>query len=314
MGLLPASAVVDGSITLDGEELIGLDDARMAKVRGKRIAMVFQDPLSALTPVYTVGDQLAEAIRIQNDVSRQAARERSVELLEARRHPARRRPRRRLPARVLGRHAPARDDRDGDRERPRRDHRRRADHRAGRDDPGPGPRGPAHRARAHGRGDRDDHPRPQRHRRLRRPRGRDVRRAHRRDRDGRRGLLQPRMPYTMGLLGAIPRADESGDRPLVADRRHAALARRPAGGLPVRAALPARDRHLPRGRAGADRGRQPEPPVRVPPRARRSRRAAGGRPTFPAAGARPRPRSRGSRAPSARSSSRPATSSATIRC
>jgi peptide/nickel transport system ATP-binding protein len=81
-GLLPASAVVDGSITLDGEELIGLDDARMAKVRGKRIAMVFQDPLSALTPVYTVGDQLSEAVRIHNDVSRQAARERSVELLK----------------------------------------------------------------------------------------------------------------------------------------------------------------------------------------------------------------------------------------
>ena len=81
-GLLPASAVVDGSIRLDGEELIGLDDARMAKVRGKRIAMVFQDPLSALTPVYTVGDQLSEAVRIHNDVSRQAARERSVELLK----------------------------------------------------------------------------------------------------------------------------------------------------------------------------------------------------------------------------------------
>ena len=81
-GLLPASAVVDGSITLDGEELIGLDDARMAKVRGKRIAMVFQDPLSALTPVYTVGDQLSEAVRIHNNVSRHAARERSVELLK----------------------------------------------------------------------------------------------------------------------------------------------------------------------------------------------------------------------------------------
>jgi len=81
-GLLPGNAVVDGSILLDGEELIGLDDARMAKVRGKRIAMVFQDPLSALTPVYTVGDQLSEAVRIHNDVSRQAARERSVELLK----------------------------------------------------------------------------------------------------------------------------------------------------------------------------------------------------------------------------------------
>src|SRR5919197_3892328 len=53
-GLLPRHAKVEGSIKLDGRELIGLDDARMARIRGKRIAMVFQDPLSALTPVYTV--------------------------------------------------------------------------------------------------------------------------------------------------------------------------------------------------------------------------------------------------------------------
>jgi glutathione transport system ATP-binding protein len=81
-GLLPANAVVDGSIKLDGQELIGLDDARMAQIRGKRISMVFQDPLSALTPVYTVGDQLSEAVRIHNDVSKAAARERAVELLK----------------------------------------------------------------------------------------------------------------------------------------------------------------------------------------------------------------------------------------
>ena len=81
-GLLPRYAQVEGSVLLDGEELVGRDDEAMAKVRGKRIAVVFQDPLSALTPVYTIGDQISEAIRIHNDVSRDAARKRTVELLK----------------------------------------------------------------------------------------------------------------------------------------------------------------------------------------------------------------------------------------
>jgi peptide/nickel transport system ATP-binding protein len=81
-GLLPATAQVEGSVRLDGEELIGLDDRSLSRVRGKRIAMIFQDPLSALTPVYTIGYQIAEAIRIHNAVSRDAADKRTVELLE----------------------------------------------------------------------------------------------------------------------------------------------------------------------------------------------------------------------------------------
>ena len=82
MGLLPASARVSGSVRLRGEELTGLDDRGLARLRGERIAMVFQDPLSALTPVYTVGDQVAEAVRIHRDVSRAGAAARALELLE----------------------------------------------------------------------------------------------------------------------------------------------------------------------------------------------------------------------------------------
>jgi peptide/nickel transport system ATP-binding protein len=81
-GLLPGHAVIEGSVKLDGQELIGLDDERMAAIRGKRIAMVFQDPLSALTPVYTVGAQLSEAVRVHNHVSKEAAHDRAVELLK----------------------------------------------------------------------------------------------------------------------------------------------------------------------------------------------------------------------------------------
>ncbi|MBB2773292.1 MULTISPECIES: dipeptide ABC transporter ATP-binding protein [Mycolicibacterium] len=82
-GLLPEHAEVAGSVRLDGTELLGLSDAEMSKIRGRRIGTVFQDPMSALTPVYTVGDQIAEALRVHNrDLDRRAARTRAVELLE----------------------------------------------------------------------------------------------------------------------------------------------------------------------------------------------------------------------------------------
>jgi peptide/nickel transport system ATP-binding protein len=82
-GLLPEYAEVSGSIRLHGDELIGQSDQQLSKVRGKAIGTVFQDPMSALTPVYTVGDQIAEAIRVhRRDIGKQAARSRAVELLE----------------------------------------------------------------------------------------------------------------------------------------------------------------------------------------------------------------------------------------
>jgi peptide/nickel transport system ATP-binding protein len=82
MGLLPANAEVGGSVQLNGQELVGLDDAALSRVRGASIAMVFQDPLSALTPVYTIGDQIAEAVLVHRDVGKEAAHARAVELLE----------------------------------------------------------------------------------------------------------------------------------------------------------------------------------------------------------------------------------------
>jgi peptide/nickel transport system ATP-binding protein len=83
VGLLPEHTDVSGSVRLHGEELLGLSDQAMSRIRGKSIGTVFQDPMSALTPVYTVGDQIAEAIRIHNrEISRAGARKRAVELLE----------------------------------------------------------------------------------------------------------------------------------------------------------------------------------------------------------------------------------------
>jgi peptide/nickel transport system ATP-binding protein len=83
VGLLPEYAEVSGSVRLHGDELIGLSDQRMSRVRGKAIGTVFQDPMSALTPVFTVGDQIAEAIETHDkSTTRRAARARAVELLD----------------------------------------------------------------------------------------------------------------------------------------------------------------------------------------------------------------------------------------
>lgn len=82
MGLLPPRARIAGSVRFEGNELLGRTDKELSEIRGNRISMIFQDPLSALTPVYTVGDQLAEAVRIHQKVSKQAAMDRAVELLD----------------------------------------------------------------------------------------------------------------------------------------------------------------------------------------------------------------------------------------
>jgi glutathione transport system ATP-binding protein len=83
IGLLPPQSRVRGSIRFRGTELIGRSDEELSAIRGRRIAMVFQDPLSALTPIFTVGDQIAEAVRIHDRrTSRGAAKQRAVELLD----------------------------------------------------------------------------------------------------------------------------------------------------------------------------------------------------------------------------------------
>ncbi|WP_419999051.1 dipeptide ABC transporter ATP-binding protein [Streptomyces boninensis] len=82
MGLLPDYAAVTGEITLGGDNLLGLDDREMSKSRGSRIGMIFQDPLSSLTPIFSIGTQLVEALQIHQDLSSAAAWKRAVELLD----------------------------------------------------------------------------------------------------------------------------------------------------------------------------------------------------------------------------------------
>ena len=87
IGLLPEYAEVSGSIRLHDDELLELSDNQMSQIRGKTIGTVFQDPMSALTPVYTVGDQIAEALEVHNRglkgrADRRSFKTRAVELLE----------------------------------------------------------------------------------------------------------------------------------------------------------------------------------------------------------------------------------------
>ena len=82
MGLLPRTTQISGSVRLDGRELIGLHDREASELRGKKISMIFQEPLSALTPVYTVGAQVVEALRVHNEMSKERATARAIELLD----------------------------------------------------------------------------------------------------------------------------------------------------------------------------------------------------------------------------------------
>jgi len=82
IGLQPPNARVSGEVLLRGRQLVGLDDRQLSQVRGKQIGMIFQDPLSALTPIYPAGRQVADAVRVHTRLTRSQAWERAIELLD----------------------------------------------------------------------------------------------------------------------------------------------------------------------------------------------------------------------------------------
>ncbi len=82
MGLLPENAELTGSIRFDGQELAGLGDAQLCQIRGNRIGMIFQEPMTALNPVHTIGRQVGEPLRLHRGVSAADARKEAIALLD----------------------------------------------------------------------------------------------------------------------------------------------------------------------------------------------------------------------------------------
>ena len=88
MGLLPPGARTAGRVCLEGEDLLAADERRLADLRGNRLAMIFQEPMTSLNPAFRIGDQIAESIVRHRGLSRSDARGRSLDMLRAVRIPA----------------------------------------------------------------------------------------------------------------------------------------------------------------------------------------------------------------------------------
>ncbi|MGI9365282.1 MAG: ABC transporter ATP-binding protein [Rhizobiaceae bacterium] len=82
MQLLPQGSTTEGSVQLNGQELLNLDDDQMQRIRGNDISMIFQEPMTALNPVHSIGDQVAEGIMLHSKAGREQARQRTIAMLE----------------------------------------------------------------------------------------------------------------------------------------------------------------------------------------------------------------------------------------
>ena len=132
----PPGRFAGGEILFDGSDLLKMTERQMRKIRGNDVSMIFQEPMTSLNPVYTVGDQIGEAIVLHQGKTKRQGMKMAAEMLDLVGIPEPEKRVKNYPHQMSGRDAPARDDRDGALLRAAAPHRRRADDRPGRDHPG----------------------------------------------------------------------------------------------------------------------------------------------------------------------------------
>ena len=129
-----------GAIRFNGRDLLKLSEPEMRKLRGGDISMIFQEPMTSLNPVLTIGRQIGETVRLHEGMNAKQAEARGGRHVDAGRHTGAGSPGTRISAPTVGRHAPARNDRHGIGLQPEIVDCRRADDGARRHDPGTDPR------------------------------------------------------------------------------------------------------------------------------------------------------------------------------
>jgi len=81
LGLLPKTAAVTGSISFENNEILSLPEKKMRQIRGKKISMIFQEPMTSLNPVFTIGEQIGEVVRLQQPISRKNVKDKTRQML-----------------------------------------------------------------------------------------------------------------------------------------------------------------------------------------------------------------------------------------
>ena len=197
----PAASHPSGTITFKGQELLTLTEHEIRHVRGNDITIIFQEPMTSLNPLHTIERQIGEILQLHRGLTGERRAQAHPRTADPGRHPRPGEPAQELSAPAVRRPAPARDDRDGARQRAGPADRRRADHRARRHRAGADPQAAQGDAGPARHGDAVHHPRPRHRAQDRRPRLRDEKGKIVEQGEVERVFTAPQHPYTRDAAG-----------------------------------------------------------------------------------------------------------------